>query len=69
MQERVKILTFVSGHGETLVDPPHEDHVNQWLLQFKGRLVHVSQTESERTGSGQHATVCIWYLPDEGSTA
>src|SRR5690242_13163084 len=31
MQERVKVFTFFSGHGETVVEPPHEDHINQWL--------------------------------------
>src|SRR5262249_50243417 len=43
MQERVKIFTFVSGHGETVIEPRHEDHINQWLATAKGRLVHVSQ--------------------------
>ena len=65
MQERVKVFTFNSGHGETLIDPPHEDRMNQWLSQVKGRVSHVSQSESERTGTGQHVTVCIWYVPDE----
>jgi hypothetical protein len=31
MREQVKIFTFVSGHGETVVEPKHEDHINQWL--------------------------------------
>ncbi len=64
MEERVKVFTFISGHGETLVEPPHEDHINQWLSQVKGRVLNISQSESERTGTGQHVTVCIWYLPD-----
>ncbi len=29
MQERVKVFTFVTGHGETLLEPKHEDHINQ----------------------------------------
>lgn len=65
MQERVKVFTFVSGHGETLVEPPHEDHINQWLAQVNGRISHISQSESERTGMGQHVTICVWYLPDK----
>jgi len=65
MQERVKVFTFVSGHGETLIEPPHESHMNQWLAQIKGRISHVTQSESERSGIGQHVTVCIWYIPDE----
>ena len=48
MQERVKVFTFVSGHGETVVEPPHEDHINQWLTTVRGRLVRVSQSESEK---------------------
>jgi hypothetical protein len=65
MQERVKVFTFVSGHGETVVEPPHEDHVNQWLAATRGQLLNVSQSESERAGSGHHVTICVWYLPDE----
>lgn len=65
MQERVKFFTFVSGHGETVVEPAHEGHINQWLSTIKGRLVHVSQSESERPGVGHHVTVCIWYVPEE----
>jgi hypothetical protein len=65
MQERVKVFTFVSGHGETVVELPHEDHINQWLATAKGRLVRVSQSESERAGAGHHVTVCVWYAPEE----
>jgi hypothetical protein len=65
MQERVKVFTFVSGHGETIGEPPHEGHINQWLARAKGRLVRVTQSESERTGVGHHVTVCLWYVPDE----
>ena len=36
MQQRVKIFTFVSGHGETVVEPPNEEHVNQWLAATPG---------------------------------
>jgi hypothetical protein len=66
MRERLKIFTFVTGHGETVVDPPAEEHINQWLEATKGELVSVSQSESERTGGGHHVTVCLWYLPEGG---
>ncbi len=66
MSERVKIFTFVSGHGETLVEPRHEDHINEWLRSVNGRIVQVSQSESERTGVGHHVTVCIWYTIEDG---
>jgi hypothetical protein len=64
MFERVKVFTFVSGHGETLVDPPHEDHINQWLADVGGQIMEITQSESERLGGGSHVTVCVWYLPD-----
>ena len=64
MRERVKIFTFVSGHGEALVRPPHEDHINEWLAGAGGRVVRVTQSESEREGQGHHVTVCVWYEPD-----
>ncbi len=63
MQERVKVFTFVSGHGETVVGGPHEDHINRWLADVPGKLVRVTQSESERQGAGHHVTVCIWSLP------
>jgi hypothetical protein len=68
MQERVKVFTFVSGHGETVLNPPHEEHINQWLSAARGKLVRVTQSESERPGVGHHVTVCLRYLP-EGASA
>lgn len=68
MHERVKVFTFVSGHGETLVDPPLEEHINNWLSSIKGKLIRISQSESERPGVGHHVTVCVWYLPDAATT-
>jgi hypothetical protein len=65
MQERVKVFTFVSGHGETVVEPPHEDHINQWLSTIRGQVVDISQSESERAGKGHHVTICVWYVPEE----
>jgi hypothetical protein len=64
MDERVKVFTFVSGNGETVVEAPHEGHINEWLASFRGRIVQVSQSESERPGVGHHVTLCIWYVPD-----
>jgi hypothetical protein len=69
MQERVKVFTFVSGHGETVVEPAHEDHINQWLSSVEGQVVEITQSESERAGTGHHVTICIWYIPEEPSTA
>jgi hypothetical protein len=63
MKERVKVFTFISGHGETVVEPRHEDHINQWLATVDGQLMRVSQSESQRDGAGHHVTVCVWYIP------
>ena len=65
MKERVKMFTFISGHGETVVGAPHENHINEWLSTTKGRVMHISQSESERSGAGHHVTVCIWYVREE----
>ena len=67
MQERIKIFSFVTGHGETLIDPPNEEHINQWLADTQGQLIEVSQSESQRPASGQHVTVCVWYVPAQPS--
>jgi len=69
MQERLKVFTFVSGHGETVVEPRHEEHINQWLASVSGTLVRVTQSESERSGVGHHVTVCLWYIPAGESAA
>lgn len=63
MNERIKIFTFISGHGETLVDPPHESHINEWLASNSGQILEITQSESPRTGGGNHVTVCVCYLP------
>jgi len=65
MQERIKIFNFVSGHGETVVEPKHEEHINQWLAATRGTLVAVTQSESERPGVGHHITLCVWYVSEE----
>jgi len=69
MQERVKVFTFVSGHGETVVEPHHEDHINQWLSTVQGQIVEITQSESERAGAGCHVTISVWYIPDEPTQA
>lgn len=61
MSTRIKIFTFVTGHGETLVEPPHEDRINEWLQAVNGEMIQVTQSESERPGTGHHVTMCIWY--------
>ena len=67
MRERVKVFTHISGHGTTVLDPPLEEYINQWLKTVNGKLVDVTQSESERPGVGQHLTVCVWYLPEGNS--
>jgi hypothetical protein len=64
MQERVKVFTYASGTGSTLIEITLEDHINEWLASVGGKLLHVSQSESERDGTA-HITVCVWYLPSE----
>jgi len=66
MRERVKLFSFVSGHGETVVEPPDEEHINKWLASVSGEVVSVSQSESERAGQGHHVTLCILYVPEQG---
>ncbi len=63
MRERVKVFTCVSGTGATVIEPPLEDHLNEWLASVDGEVLEITQSESERAGAGHHITVCIWYLP------
>lgn len=67
MKERVKIFTYVSGTGATVIEPRLEDDINEWLEYANGKLLRVSQSESERQGTA-HVTICVWYLPDEASS-
>jgi len=69
MQARVKVFTYISGHGATLLEPPLEDHINQWLTAARGRLVAVTQSESERQGVGHHVTLCVWYVPEDAAAS
>ena len=64
MKERVKVFTFLSGAGSTIIEPELEDHINEWLETVGGELLFATQSESERPGVGQHVTVCLFYVPD-----
>ena len=64
MKERVKVFTYVSGTGSTVIETTLENHMNEWLESVNGKLLHVSQSESERQGAA-HVTVCVWYMPEE----
>lgn len=64
MKERVKVFTHVSGEGTTLIEPELEDHINEWLERTSGKVLQISQSESDRPGAAQHVTVCVWYLPE-----
>jgi len=66
MRERVKVFTYVSGTGATVVETTLEDHINEWLESVDGRLLSVSQSESERKGTA-HITVCVWYMPESAN--
>lgn len=63
MQQRVKVFTYISGTGSTVIESSLEDHINEWLEKNEGRLIRVTQSESERHGQGHHVTVCAWYEP------
>ena len=65
MQERVRVFTYTSGTGSTVIQTTLEDHINEWLASARGRLVRVTQSESERPKAGPHVTVCVWYVPED----
>lgn len=62
MRTRVKIFTYCSGTGSTLIESTLEDHINEWLRRVDGRVLFVTQSESERQKTA-HTTVSIWYEP------
>lgn len=64
MRERVKVFTYVSGTGSTVIETTLEDRINEWLESVNGKLLNVSQSESERQGTA-HVTVCVWYSPTD----
>jgi hypothetical protein len=63
MRERVKVFTYISGTGATVIETTLEDRINEFLAGVDGEVLEVSQSESERAGAGHHVTVCVWYLP------
>jgi hypothetical protein len=63
MRERVKVFTFISGTGATVIESPLEDHINRWLEGVEGEITRITQSESERHNAGQHVTICVWYIP------
>jgi hypothetical protein len=65
MKTRVKVFTYHSSHGATVVESPLQDQINQWLSSVEGEIVEITQSESERSGVGQHVTLCIWFLPTD----
>ena len=62
MNCRVKIFTYSSGTGSTVIENPLEDRINEWLQREKGKILFASQSESERSQTA-HTTVSIWYEP------
>jgi hypothetical protein len=65
MRERVKVFTYISGTGATVIESALEDQLNRWMESVDGEVIDVTQSESERPGIGHHVTVCIWYLPKQ----
>jgi adenylylsulfate kinase-like enzyme len=63
MRERVKVFTYISGTGATVIESALEEQLNRWLEAVDGDVVRVTQSESERLKVGQHVTVCVWYVP------
>ena len=66
MHERVRVFTYSSGTGATVIESKLEDDLNAWLAQAHGRISHITQSESERQGTA-HVTVAVWYVPHEPS--
>ena len=62
MRARVKVFTYISGTGSTVIETTLEDHINEFLEGLDGDLLEMTQSESERAGGGHHVTVCIWYV-------
>ena len=65
MNERVKVFTYVSGEGSTLLEAGLEERINKWLSETPGKVLRITQSESDRPGAAQHVTVCVWYVPED----
>jgi hypothetical protein len=63
MRTQVKVFTYLSGAGSTVIESTLEDHLNEWLAATDGEILEITQSESERPGVGHHVTVCVWYRP------
>ena len=63
MLTRVKVFTHLVGGGASLIEPPFEDQINQWLESVHGEIRQVTQSESDHAGNGHHVTICVWYVP------
>jgi hypothetical protein len=57
MHERLKIFSFLSGHGETIVQLPHESHINNWLSTIQGKvfICYAIRKRAYRVGSSYHS--------------
>lgn len=65
MKERMKMFTHISGEGSTVSDTELEAIINEWLADVDGKIASITQSESVRSSTGQHITVCVWYRPTE----
>ena len=63
MRARLKVFTYISGTGSTVIETTLEDRVNEWLAEPDGELLEITQSESVRKDGGHHVTVGIWYQP------
>jgi hypothetical protein len=62
MKCQVRIFTYSSGTGSTIIESTLEDRINEWLSHDPGKILFVTQSESERSRTA-HTTVSIWYEP------
>ena len=65
MKCQVKIFTYNSGTGSTIIESTLEDRINDWLRHETGKILFVTQSESEHSKTA-HTTVSIWYEPAPG---
>jgi hypothetical protein len=62
MQARVRVFTYSGRIGTMPIESELEDHINDWLNQSSGRMLFVTQSESQTAGQS-HTTVTVWYEP------
>jgi hypothetical protein len=68
MSPRVKVFTYISGSGSTVIESTLEDQLNSWLGSNPCEILEITQSESERPGVGHHVTVCVWYFSERATT-